>query len=258
MRNILNKILFTDYTKSLKKDTKSLIYTQITIFEYRYLLVNLLNNNLIIDKNAKILHNKIYELDYNNEIKFERNSNESYELTKINNERNYIKTELYDYIKFLIKYDYINNINNAITLLFSYLLKCYNEVFELLIIFNLIKKLDDLILNKKIYLCNKSDIILIYNIINEFKLFFNNLLIFNKEIINNDINLNLNTNNIYVLNKINFIIKNNLFYNKNGTINYDNFNKSKLFYKDNYYYILFINNIKDNEIQMLYLNIYIN
>jgi hypothetical protein len=220
MRNILNEIIFY-------KDTENIFETsQIKISHYKYLLVNLLNNNLIVDN----LYNKINELDYYITIP----------------NMDYVKTELYNYIKFLIQYDYINNIENAITLLFSYLLKCYNEVFELLIFFSIVKNLDNLIIKKDIYLNNnKSEIIIIYNIINEFKLFFNDLFIFNKEMYNDDIEIDIN--NKYILNKINFLKRNNLFYNKNGTINYDNLKTSKLFYKNNNYYILFLNNIKNNE-----------
>lgn len=224
VRNILNNIIYFN-----NMDSSIIDSSYINLYHYRYLLTNLLNNNLIID-NINSLSNKIYELDY---------------IDSLTNKK-FIKTEIYNYIKFLIEYDYVNNIENAITLLFSYLLKCYNEVFELLIIFSIIKNIDNFIIDKDIYLNNnKSEIIIIYDIINEFKLCFNNLFIFSKEIDNDDIKIN--NDDKFILNKINFLKKNNLFYNKNGTINYDNLKTSKLFYKNNYYYILFINNIKNNE-----------
>ena len=248
IRNILNKIII--YKSNLIKNNLDRSFNDnINIYNYRYLIINLLNSNLVIDKKALILHNKNYELK------------ESIDIININKE--YIKTELYDYIKNILIYDFIENIENAITLFFGFLLKCYDEVFDLLIIFNIIKNLNELTFNyekfKDIYLKNNigSDIILIHNIINDFKLYFNYLLIFNdnynilKEI-NETIDLLYNDkSNINILNKINLLKRNNLLYNSNGKINYNNLNSSKLFYKETNIYKLIINNIEDNKNEIL-------
>jgi hypothetical protein len=247
VRNILNKII---YLKDKNINQPAIQTSFINQYQYKYILINLLNCNLIVEKNATILHNKNYELS----IDFNKD------------ERKYIKSELYNYIKFLLKYDYINNIENAITLLFSYLLKCYNEVFDLLIIFNIIKSLNELTFNydkfKQIYLQSNigSDIILIYNIINDFKSFFNKLLIFSEEITYNNILIDVNevifniynkTNNKYILNKINLLKRNNLLYNQDGTINYNSLNNSKLFYKESNIYKIIINNIENNKDEII-------
>jgi hypothetical protein len=155
-RNIVNKIINVDNNK---KKTN-----YVPIHQYKYLLKSLINKNLIINLNANSL------FVYHDDI-----INENYE---------YVKTELAEHI-IKVKKDFeLLNINEAITIMTASAMGCLNEVIEITTFLNLISNLPSNMISenikwdrfRKIYKCpeNDSDILFIYNIIKKIKLKFIN------------------------------------------------------------------------------------
>jgi hypothetical protein len=102
-----------------------------------------------------------------------------------NNDYEYYKTELANYL-ILIMNKMSVSVNNALSLFCASAMNCHVEVYELIVLLELLNYDISNIFNKKkinkIYTHNKSDIIFLYNIIFEFKKDFNNLMIFNIDI----------------------------------------------------------------------------
>jgi hypothetical protein len=150
-RNILNNIFQFD----------NIFIDNIKLSNYKYIFTNLLNRNLLVDNSNTLYH-------YN------------YEHNDIN--RKFIKSELCDIVlKVAKKFTTTekSNINNTITLISAYNMNCYNIVFELITLIEIIGNTIETITNipfdkyKEIHSNVNSDIIFLYNILIKFKKQFN-------------------------------------------------------------------------------------
>jgi DNA-binding protein Fis len=184
-------------------------------------------------------------------------NNLKYKQLIITHENNIIYSNFYNLVS-LIKSELSYEIEDSIVIIYSYLLNCYDDVYDILYILKKNIILKDFII-KNIYSDSNSDILIIYNIFNNFKKCFNNLLLFTinnnikleqeniiKNIISNTYNDNISNklmNDITFINYYNNLQRNNEIYNNNSnSINIDKFDNIYTYYND---YI--INDLNNNE-----------
>jgi len=218
-RNILNEIIYYN-NKNINI---------IPDIDYNYILFESLSQHILININY-------YKYD---------------DILYYNNNSNYYKSDLYSNIN-NIKNELNLSINNSITLFFSSAMNCEIEVYEIIIMLEIlnysIKNINGNILSwdkfKKVYNNYKSDIIFIYDIIKELKSYFDLFKFNNKYIhIKCDEIFNLYKNN---LDNYNYNLNYELWYklyNLNITGNISNY--KKIIVNSKYFIDLFIINKND-------------